>query len=374
MNSPEQNRIPRRMSLVEETIAVLTEGIERGRWRGMLPGEHELCAELHVSRTTLRKALQALHHRKVLTGGGHGRRRLLAGGKRARKAVAEAWHGNEVRVLCTLNERDLISITKTALQHFHSEVESAGLMFRFEHCPRLKGQRGDAEMREFTNQPAVAGWVLLGACEAAQQWFARSGLPAMVFGARFPGVRIPCVEYASRALGRHAGLEFLRRGHRRIAIIYPAVGFPADEQCAEGVREAVAQQGGGQAEVVDGKYEPSVEGIRKVMGRLLGREHAPTGFLVTQPNFVWPVLGCLQLAGRSVPRDAAVISRANDLFLATAIPEVTRYRHDGAQLGKIAGQLMVSIIRGQAAPDTVRMIMPEFVPGETIGPVVAKRD
>lgn len=372
MIDPERNRIPQRRSLVEETIDVLKEGIKRGRWSETLPGEHELCAELHVSRTTLRKALQALHRQKALTGGGHGKRHRLVVAKRGRKTALEPWRGNEVRVLCTLTERDLVSITKTALQHFHSEVESAGLVFRFEHCPRLANRRRDEEMREFTNQPAVAGWILLGACEAVQQWFARSGLPAMVLGARFPGVEIPCVEYASGALGRHAGLEFLRRGHRRIAMIYPSAGFPADDQCAEGLREAVAQQGAGQAEVVDGKFEPTVVGIRRVMERLLKREHPPTAFLVAQPNFVWPVIGCLQLAGRTVPRDAAVISRGNDLFLATAIPEVTRYRHDGAQLGKAAGQLMVSIIRGQCAPDAVRIIMPEFVPGETIGPVPAK--
>lgn len=371
MSKSEMNPIPQRRSLAEETTDVLREGIERGRWSESLPGEHSLCAELHVSRTTLRKALQALYRMNLLSGGGHGKRHQLVSKKRGNKTSAKPWHGNEVRVLCALPERDLISITKTALQHFHSEVEAMGLLYRFEHAPSLKAGCKEDTMRKYQIQPGVAGWILLGTCKEVQEWFSRSGLPAMVLGSRFPSVTIPCVEYANAALGRHAGLEFLRRGHRRIAMIYPATDFAADALCAEGLREAVNQHGAAGAEVVDGKYEPTIQGIRRVMERLLKREHPPTAFLVAQPNFVWPVIGCLQLAGLSVPRNAAVISRANDLFLATAIPEITRYRHNGAQLGKAGAKMMISLIRGQCAPDLVPMIMPEFVPGETIGPVPA---
>lgn len=357
---------------MEETAIVLKEGLAGGRWLEFLPGEHELCAELHISRSTLRKALQLLYRQGMLTGGGHGKRhQVVAKPLRNGKAAVAAWQGNEVRVLCSLPERELISLTKTTLQHFHSEVEAAGLAFRFECLPRLKSRRPGAYLKLLTDQPSVAGWVLLGTSEEVQQWFANSGLPAMVLGARFPSVRMPCAEYASHAVGRHAGLEFLRRGHRRIAIIHPAVNFAGDNQCDDGLREAVRQQGG-DAEVIDGKYEPTLPGIRRVMELLLARQQPPTAFFVTQPNFVWPVIGCLQLAGRAIPRDAAVISRANDLFLATAVPEVARYRHDGAHLGKVAARLMISLINGGTDASSSRTVMPEFITGETIGPVPPK--
>lgn len=52
--------IPHRFSLVAETVRVLRDGLSSGRWTGYFPGEHELCAELRVSRMTLRVAIEQL--------------------------------------------------------------------------------------------------------------------------------------------------------------------------------------------------------------------------------------------------------------------------------------------------------------------------
>ncbi|MCX6876547.1 MAG: substrate-binding domain-containing protein [Verrucomicrobia bacterium] len=366
-------RIPQRASLVEETAAVLKEGIAGGRWLEVLPGEHQLCAEMHISRTTLRKALESLFRQGLLGCGGHGRRhRVLAGGRKTPgTAAANPWCGKEIRILSALPVRELVSLTQTALEHFHSELEAAGYTYQFDYCPWLKGRRAAAELKRLTDQAVVAAWALLGASEQVQRWFEGTGLPGIVFGTRFPGIRVPSAEFASGAVGRHAGMEFLRRGHTRIALMHPAMILAGDAQCGDGLRE-VASQPPAAAEVIDGAYEPSARGIRRAMERLLARAKPPTAYFVTQPNFVWPVLGCLQQAGWAVPGDAAVISRGDDLFLATSVPEVARYGHDGVRLGKAAARLVLATITGGSDATTSRTVMPEFIPGETLGPVPAK--
>lgn len=55
-----RNEIGNAYSLVAQAAGALKESILAGVWVGTLPGEHELCGHLHVSRVTLRKDLYEL--------------------------------------------------------------------------------------------------------------------------------------------------------------------------------------------------------------------------------------------------------------------------------------------------------------------------
>src|SRR5688572_2182208 len=77
------NRLPQRTSLVAQTAAIIIEEIESGTWAGWLPGEYELCEQLHVSRTTLRGALDQLH-RDGLIKCHQGRRREIVSSRHLR--------------------------------------------------------------------------------------------------------------------------------------------------------------------------------------------------------------------------------------------------------------------------------------------------
>lgn len=360
--------IPRRPPLAEEVALVLRERLRAGFWTGFLPGEHQLCAELRVSRMTLRAALQQLAAEGWLERGGHGRRHrvLKPGSSRGGRQAARTAKAREVRMLSLLPAERIVGVMQTAMAHLGAALEAKGYTWHLVHLTLPTGRRGVEELARITAMPTVAGWILYCASEEMQRWFAERRLTCIVLGGCFSGVPLLNVEFDARAIGRHAGNEFLRRGHARLAIVRPSLLLAGDMECAAGLREA-ASRPERPAEVLDLVYEPTVEGIRQTMERALGRPHPPTAFLVAQPNFVWPVMGCLYLAGRRIPRDAAVISRADDLFLKTAIPTVACYHHDGARLGNTAARLLLSLLSPSSHPPASKRLIPEFIGGESLG-------
>src|SRR6185437_1938559 len=70
-------RPPKRLSLVAQTAAIVKEHIASSSAGEQLPGERELCAQLGVSRMTLRGALARLMDEGLLKGS-QGKRHVIA--------------------------------------------------------------------------------------------------------------------------------------------------------------------------------------------------------------------------------------------------------------------------------------------------------
>ncbi len=366
--------LPIRLTLATQAAEFIRHGLGTGRWIEVIPSESELCRELGVSRGTLRNALAMLFQDGLLVPAGRGGRHSIVRQEIAFKRGATALKderlraakGHLVRVLSPQPRFVLTGKTQIVFQTMSESLGRMGLHLEFEHHQGLWHLRQpDSALRKITAQPDTAGWVLYRSTHAVQQWFADSGIPAVVLGGIFPDVALSHAEFDLVAASRHAAGVFASRGHRRMIVLGVENATAGDEASARAFIAAAAAAGA-HAEIAN--YDDTVPGLCHKLDSLLLARPLPTAFFVSFPNHVPATIGHLTRRGFPVPQSAAVISRMDARLLAESIPSVARYQMDGELLGRSAARLLRQVLSpGTKSSIGKRIIMPEFIDGETAG-------
>jgi DNA-binding LacI/PurR family transcriptional regulator len=355
-------KLPQRLSLVAQTVVVLREQLVRGVWPKLLPSEGELCDKLHVSRVTLRAALTKLQ-REGLIRSSQGKRREVVKPRRRSAAIA-----NHRVVLVTPSPLHTLSPNAVfwvgALREY---LAGAGHHLDIQVNRAVYGHGQELVLKKLVEHERASGWVIYRSTEPMQRWFSERKLPCVITGSRYPGVAMPSVDIAYRAVCRHAVGQLLARGHKQLAMLNPASGAAGDLESEQGCHEAVQHSGRMEvrAEVV--RHDGTVNGLCHKLDALLRRPQPPTAFLVSRPEHVLTVASELLRRGRRLPADAALISRDDAPFLEHFVPSIARYVFDP----KVFAQRISKAVLGMADGDLVKsadhQIMPHFSAGQTLG-------
>lgn len=130
--------IPTRLTLSDQTVECLRQGLLQNRWRGVMPSELELCRELNVSRVTLRRALAVLFADGCLCPGGRGGRHSIVAKPQARNSATRSVipvTGALVRVLSPQPRFIISGDTQIIFQTMSETLGRSGLHLEFEHHP-----------------------------------------------------------------------------------------------------------------------------------------------------------------------------------------------------------------------------------------------
>ena len=359
---PCMNRLPQRSSLVAQTAAVLKDEINAGRWTRHLPGEHELCSLLHVGRVTLRSALTQLQKEGWLRTS-QGKRREIVSRRRATVSKPSD------RVVLLTHARLLLLPPTTIfwIDGLREHLSEEGYHLEVHEHPACYSGRPEHALESLASRLHPAGWVLLQSTARMQRWFARRMVPCVITGSRHTGVLLPSVDKDYRALSRHAAGAFLAKGHRQLALVNPARSLAGDCESEKGFKEGVQKSCRSDVNCFIVGHNGSMADICNKLDTLLKRAAPPTAFLVSKPDHVLTVMSHLLGRGLRLPKDVALISRDNDPFLENLVPSVAKYSLNPSLFARTISNLVLEMVRGGVVKPMEHLMMPQFVPGQTLG-------
>lgn len=346
-----------------QTAQLLREGLQAGQWREHLPGERELCERFHVSRPTVRGALEQLRREGWLDVAHGKRRRILA--PRPHRTARDPW-SKTIGLLSAEPLRNLPPFIVCWVDELRTHLSREGFELEF-HASRkcLSPRPARALAALLANAPAAA-WVLLLCPGQTQRWFAAQELPCVVAGTCASGIELPSFDVDHRALGRHAGALLWRKGHRHAALLLPGYYCGGDAETEAGFCEGftAGTRDPGAALVL--QHDGTVAGVTSRLDAVLRRPQPVSALLVSRTEHVLTVVTHLLRQGLRIPEDVAVISRDNDAFLEFLAPAMTRYVGAPGVYARRLSRAVVQLAQTGALPVRPVRLTPRFIAGETV--------
>lgn len=358
------DQLPRRISLVSETQAVVLHGLQTGRWKTTLPGERALSDQLGVSRWTLRLALVALAkggQLQICQGlpckiTRQGQMRSVGPPRPLRIGLLLPRPLVQLRQYVSLWVDELRSILHNRDQALC--IIDAGRVF--------SSSRPERQMQQLVDKQPCDAWILLLSSTAVQAWFQGQGLPAIIAGTPGENISLPSVDVDHRAAGVHIGHVLLRAGHRRIAYFIPRAPTGGVLTCEYGLRSALSQATGGPTELRLIPGDTRAE-IRRSLAVCLNSAAAPTALVCAKASAALTVLSDLSHRELRVPRDLSVISVEAEPYFEHLVPAPTHYTRSAIGFAKKVARLIERRLEGSTPLVNFELEL-TYVPGETVGP------
>lgn len=355
------NSLPQRISLVAQTASVLLGEMQSGRWGGWLPGEHALCAQLHVGRKTLRAALDRLQQEGVVKCE-RGRRRSIV----SRKPAVAARQSERVVMLMPTELESLDPFLVYLIDRLRAYLAEAGFQLETQTSQALFRAKGVVGLENLTKALNPAGWILLHSTPLIQRWFRTSELPCVVLGSCYEGIRLSSVDMDYDAMCPHAVNQLISRGHKRLTLITPKPVTAGDIRTEIAFVEAAAQKrtSGIHGDVM--RHDGTVAAVCARVDNLMSRSQPPTALLVSRGAHFLTVMTHLLSSGARIPHDVALIACEDECYLEAITPTVARYSKNPKAFVANASRLVMNMIRGTGRIEECK-IMPRFIRGQTLG-------
>ena len=356
--------IPRRHSLVDQSLAAIKARVTSRLWEQHLPSEESMRSQLNISRVTLRKALALLMAQGWIHSQGKGKPHRITSDNLP-PAAAVVTPGTIVRCLSPVPEMEMVYSSRVILDEIKSTLAAHGLRFEWAHHASLWKGEPSKRLLQVLNTADTAGWMLFRSNRWLQQAFSENHQSCLVLGPTYPGVSLSSVQVDNAALGRHAAAEARRLGHQHLAWVAYDTESASSLQTLEGLQTLpVADDAPTRVSLI--MDDLTNEGLRQALSKSLTQPDAPTVLVLMTAAQVLPVLGILRELGLRVPEDLSLMVRDHEPFLDRCVPLPHRYSFDWQQFGRSAARLLLANMTSGPGAHPVKKVLPVFLPGDTL--------
>jgi DNA-binding LacI/PurR family transcriptional regulator len=355
--------IPQRKSLLFQSVDILRQSLSDGVWQEHLPGERELSRLLHVSRPTVRSALEILGREKLIENSPGRLRRILVKRKpRApKKATLVTMISKNSLHEMSRNRLFLFNFLNRSLQEHNIRLELVshegfGFAHPFHALKLIEKTRSDAYVLALTSQ-------------RVQEWFVQTGRPALILGSAFPGVGIPSLESDYHALGRHAAGTLLGKGHQKIALVAPSQPLAGDTETELAFSQEIDRRNREDKSLCCRiiKYAPDPADLLTQWQKIQQSESRVTAVFALYPSAALAILNRLLVQQIAVPEQISILSRDGDPLYRWIQPRISHYCPPLTYFAGRLSSLVMDLLDAGCLPLSRTNIMPELQPGESLG-------
>lgn len=349
-------------SRADQAANFLRKKIRSNYWQAQLPAQRVLARELGISRRSLSSALAELEREGLIEN------RMQSGMYVVRKRSARESHPLSVGIVFSSNLKTFVDRHLIMLEAIRQVFQARRVRMEIHYAPQLRGNRVSDRFKKLLQENNHHCWILNSPTEAMQMYCKNHLIPAVILGIGYEASDLSNVGVDHFALCRHAVGEIFRRGHRRIALILPHNEKGEDAQSRQGFATCLEHSPYPDAQLTFEYHDQTISGVCRLADRLLARQPRPTAWMVCRQGHFLTIFSYLLHQKVNIPQEISIISRDSDIYLSDIVPEPTRYVANIELMARQCARAALRIMAGQSIQGEKLRVMPDFVPGHTLGP------
>ena len=353
----------RLLSVREQTVEHLRNGIHEGRWSGRLPGVVRLAAECDVSTGVVRGALRRLEAEGVIAAGGLGRCRRIVPPERGGTPLRSLRVG--LLLHDSINDDPL-------LWEIQRDLEAAGHLVSISKKSQGQLNHKVSSIIRMVKQTEVDAWIVCAGSRELLEWFSTQSIPSIALYGRSSGLALARTGPDKVPAYLDATRQLIALGHRRIVMIT----LSGRRKPAPGTIERLFLQEIRAHGIETGPYNlpdwvETPEGFNALLEKLF-RTTPPTALIIDETQKLIAAMQFLARRHIDVPGQVSLVSPDFDKEISWCLPTMAHMEWNTGHIVRRLVRWVAAVRKGNPDRDTINFPA-TFVPGGSIGPAPQTR-